>query len=67
MTQNLLDGLSCGFGGGSCLNFPLNWAPLAPGSSPTLFGIPILPNLMTPSAGLPIFSGLTGVPIYGPW
>jgi hypothetical protein len=60
-TQNLLDGLSCGFGGGSCLNSPLNWAPLAPGSSPTLFWIPILPNLMTPSGGLPIFSGLTGL------
>ena len=29
-TQNLLDGLSCGFGGGSCLNSPINWAPLAP-------------------------------------
>lgn len=29
-TQDLLDGLSCGFGGGGCMNFPLNWAPLAP-------------------------------------
>ncbi len=41
MTQNLMDGLACGFGGGSCMSFPLNWAPLAPGSDPVLFGKPI--------------------------
>ncbi|MBC7503535.1 VCBS repeat-containing protein [Candidatus Gracilibacteria bacterium] len=65
--QNLANGLSCGFGGGSCMSFPINWAPLAPGSSPTLFGLPLAPNLMTPSAGLPVFSAMTGIPVYGTW
>lgn len=30
MTRNLVDGLNCGFGGGGCMSFPMNWAPLAP-------------------------------------
>ena len=37
----IASGLSCGFGGGSCMSFPLNWAPLAPGSAPSVFGMPI--------------------------
>lgn len=41
ITQNLADGLACGFGGGSCMSFPMNWAPLAPGSDPVLMGNPI--------------------------
>ncbi len=28
--------LGCGFGGGSCLSLPMNWAPLAPGSAPVV-------------------------------
>lgn len=65
IAQNLADGLSCGFGGGSCMSFPLNWAPLAPGSVPSIFGMPL--GKLTPSTGIPIFSALTGIPIYGPW
>jgi hypothetical protein len=42
-------GLSCGFGGGSCLNSPLNWAPLAPGGSPSILGIPVNIAGMSPS------------------
>lgn len=37
MAQNIADGLSCGFGGGSCISSPMNWAPLAPGNDPVLF------------------------------
>ncbi len=37
MMQEFFDGLSCGFGGGSCMSFPINWAPLAPGSAPSIF------------------------------
>ncbi len=56
--QTLADGLSCGFGGGSCMSFPLNWAPLAPGSAPTLMGMPL--SRLTTSTGKPLYSGLTG-------
>lgn len=41
IAKNLADGLSCGFGGGSCMSFPVNWAPLAPGSDPSIFGMPV--------------------------
>jgi len=51
--------LGCGFGGGACWSSPLNWAPLAPGSVPTVFGYPA--GAMTPSTGLPVFSALTGI------
>lgn len=44
---------------------PLNWAPLAPGSVPTVLGYPM--GMLTPSTGLPILSGMTGFPLYGPW
>lgn len=47
------------------MSFPVNWAPLAPGSVPSLFGMPL--GNLTPSTGLPVFSALTGIPIYGPW
>lgn len=46
--EELLVGLSCGFGGGGCMNFPLNWAPLAPGSSLSIMGIPATLPLMQP-------------------
>lgn len=41
MASEIFNGLACGFGGGSCLSFPINWAPLAPGNDPVLFGYPI--------------------------
>lgn len=44
------------------MSFPLNWAPLAPGSVPTLFGIPL--GTLTPATGIPQFSSLTGFPLY---
>jgi hypothetical protein len=56
--DTIVQGLGCGFGGGSCLALPLNWAPLAPGSAPVLFGSPIYP--LTPDTGYPVFSALTG-------
>lgn len=39
--QEIADGLSCGFGDGSCMSFPINWAPLAPGNDPVIFGTPV--------------------------
>nr|MDD3720153.1 VCBS repeat-containing protein [Candidatus Gracilibacteria bacterium] len=71
-TDQILDGLDfisqglCkGFGGGSCVSSPLNAAPLAPGSSLTLFGFPISPAYPSQygvvGSGLPIFSALTGL------
>lgn len=58
ITENLANGLSCGFGGGSCMSFPMNWAPLAPGSDPVAFGNPIGDGFKV-GEGLPLFSGLT--------
>ncbi len=57
--NNIVEGLGCGFGGGSCLSMPLNWAPLAPGSAPTIFGFPA--GILDPSTGIPIFSGINWV------
>lgn len=57
--DDLIDGFWCWFWWGSCINSPLNWAPLAPWSSPTLFGMPIVPSMMTPFSWLPVFSALT--------
>lgn len=54
----IANGLSCGFGGGSCMSFPLNWAPLAPGSDPPSFGQPIGDGLKV-DEGMPIFSLFT--------
>lgn len=61
--DELVRGLGCGFGGGACLSMPMNWAPLAPGTAPSIMGFPI--GSLGPSAGLPIFSVLTGM-WYGP-
>ncbi len=58
IAENLANGLSCGFGGGGCMSFPMNWAPLAPGSDPVAFGNPIGDGFKV-DEGLPLFSGLT--------
>ncbi|MCH2188381.1 hypothetical protein MK079_00960 [Candidatus Gracilibacteria bacterium] len=63
--ENLIQSLSCGFGGAGCIATPLNWAPLSAGSDPTLFGRPIGDGLKV-GEGIPIFSALTGIPIYTP-
>ncbi|MDA7494851.1 hypothetical protein N8455_00755, partial [Candidatus Gracilibacteria bacterium] len=59
--DNMIQGMSCGFGGGGCIATPLNWAPLAPGNDPTLFGMPIGDGLYV-AEGIPVFSALTGFP-----
>ncbi|MBP8016521.1 VCBS repeat-containing protein, partial [Candidatus Gracilibacteria bacterium] len=64
--DDTVKGLGCGFGGGSCLSLPMNWAPLAPGSSPPLMGFPLIKNFMKVSKGLPTFSLLTGLQV-GPY
>ncbi|MDD5769409.1 MAG: hypothetical protein PHE25_00425 [Candidatus Gracilibacteria bacterium] len=61
--DTISDGLSCGFGGGSCLSMPINAAPLAPGSSIAAFGLPAIPAYPSmfenPLSGFPIFSAMT--------
>jgi uncharacterized repeat protein (TIGR01451 family) len=57
--DELIEWLSCWFGGWGCIATPLNWAPLAPGNDPTLFGMPIWNGLKV-WEGMPIFSALTG-------
>lgn len=39
--DHIMAWMSCWFGWGSCIWSPLNWAPLAPWSDPTLFWFPI--------------------------
>lgn len=56
--DEIIEWLSCWFGGGSCIATPLNWAPLAPGQDPTLFGKPIGDGLKV-AEGVPVFSALT--------
>ena len=51
--DTIVQGLGCGFGGGSCLALPMNWAPLAPGSAPVILGTPISP--LTVDTGRPVF------------
>ena len=66
--DNIIQWLSCGFWWGGCIATPLNWAPLAPGWDPTLFGSPIWDGLKI-DEWLPIFSALTWMqygPICGP-
>lgn len=48
------------------MSFPINWAPLAPGNDPVVFGMPIGDGFLV-REGIPIFSSLTGMPVYGPW
>lgn len=47
------------------MSFPMNWAPLAPGSDPVMFG-KLLGDGLNIDEGLPIFSGLTGINIPTP-
>ena len=54
----LVEWLSCWFGWWSCLSLPMNWAPLAPGSDPTVFWTPIWDWLKV-GEGYPVFSALT--------
>ena len=54
--DDIVKGLGCGFGGGSCLSLPMNWAPLAPGGSPVVFGYPTGP--FTVDTGRPVFSSM---------
>lgn len=63
--DEVVKSLGCGFGGGGCISSPINYAPLAPGASPAIMGMPIMD--LTPDSGLPVFSALTGFPLYGPW
>ncbi len=58
--DEIVQGLGCGFGGGACISMPFNWAPLAPGSAPSIMGFPA--GSLAPSTGFPIFSALTGTP-----
>jgi len=60
--DTMIEGLSCNFGGASCIATPLNWAPFAPGQDPTLFGKPVGDGLKV-SEGIPIFSAFTGLPV----
>jgi hypothetical protein len=63
-----MDGLACGFGGGGCMNFPLNWAPMAPGNPLAIFGNPVpgTSGWASPEGSptsIPIFSALTAIPL----
>lgn len=40
------------------MSFPINWAPLAPGNDPVVFGMPIGDGFRV-GEGIPIFSSLT--------
>lgn len=58
--DTVIEWLGCGFWWGSCISNPLNWAPLAPGNDPILFGKPVGDGLHV-NEGTPIFSALTWV------
>lgn len=58
--QEIANGLSCGFGGGSCMSFPINWAPLAPGNDLVVFGKPVGDGFNV-DEGLPFLSALTAI------
>ena len=60
--DHIIEWFGCWFGGWGCIATPLNWAPLAPGSDPVLFGKPIWDGLRV-DEGLPIFSSLTWLQI----
>lgn len=42
------------------MSFPINWAPLAPGNDPVVFGSPVGDGFKV-EEGLPVFSALTAV------
>ncbi len=57
--DDIIAGLCSGFGWGGSYTMPLNWAPLAPGSDPTLFWYPVLDGLRV-DEWYPLFSTITG-------
>ena len=61
--DNIIEWFGCWFGWDSCISSPLNWAPLAPGQDPTLFGKPIWDWLKV-WEWVPIFSAFTGQNVY---
>jgi hypothetical protein len=63
--DTIMQWLSCGFGWGWCIATPLNWAPLAPGGDPTLFGYPAGDWFMV-WEWIPTISGLTGINVPTP-
>jgi len=63
--DTIMQGLSCWFGWGWCIATPMNWAPLAPGWDPTLFGYPVWDWLMV-GEWIPTISWLTGINVPTP-
>lgn len=64
--DEIIQWLWCWFWGWSCIASPLNWAPLAPGNDPTLFGMPI-GDWLRVNEGVPVFSALTGIVVPVAW
>lgn len=51
------------------MSFPINWAPFAPGNSPSLMGNPLIESWLTPKGSptsIPVFSALTAINIPTP-
>lgn len=42
------------------MSFPINWAPLAPGNDPVVFGSPVGDGFKV-NEGIPVFSALTAI------
>lgn len=47
------------------MSFPINWAPLAPGNDPVVFGSPVGDGFNV-EEGLPILSALTAINVPTP-
>ncbi len=62
IVQGIANGLACGFWWWSCMSFPINWAPLAPGGSPTILWYPVNIVGMTPFIAVPVFAAPTICP-----
>ncbi len=60
--DSIMSWLQCGFGWWSCMSFPLNWAPLAPGNDPPILGFPWWDGLKV-DEWIPIMSALTCIPL----
>lgn len=60
--DTIVNWLGCWFWWWACISSPLNWAPLAPWSDPTLFWMPIWDWLKV-SEWLPIFSAVNWIKI----
>lgn len=67
--DSFVQGLGCGFGGGGCIATPVNYAPLAPGATPVVFGMPVNPSALTPYTwGVPVFAAPTWCSVHpGVW